>query len=291
MNKNSLLVILILVSLFGVWVLWMQSRPTDGSVPEQVNKLESEDNGVVLVPNVDQIQSEEAPPTKLDIDREFRQEVKTKIETALDGNIEDLITVVKYMNECDRAPKDESSIVAQARTFSNIPGFQFKIPDENGISQKDVSFDEWEVYQWNLFDQCQSINGLFDEGFRNRIKMQAENGNIIARYMYAIRPPTAINDDPDHIIERLDYELLALEFTWQSINEGEPLGLLALGQSYMGLGLFTPHQRSTGGAFFIAARKCGLSNAWVDLQIDNFTTATFEEAQVKSNAIVETFCN
>ena len=317
MKQNLLLVVLVLVTIFGGWVLWVRTHPTDDSFIEQVKKPGVEDIGVVLEPNVDLVQDTEVPPSvdgpnnkrivhvpdnrqdsepsKRDIDPEFRRSIEAKIETALAGNIEDTITVARELNVCDRAPFSELLITTQAKFYLENPQVERTIPDENGWFAEAVTFNEWEAYQWKQFNQCQSIIGIFEEDLRSRIKIQAKNGHVIARYIYAMWSPsrwlpTRINAIPGIIFERLDYESLALEFTWLNIDEGEPLGLFALGQSYLRIAHFTPFHMATGYAFLSAARTCGLSNTWVDSMIDNLGDSS-EQIQAVSSEIVETFCN
>jgi len=57
-RQNALLVVLVLVTLFGRWVLWMKTRPSDDLFLEQ-DKTGIEEIGVVLEPNADQLQSTE----------------------------------------------------------------------------------------------------------------------------------------------------------------------------------------------------------------------------------------
>ena len=64
-----------------------------------------------------------------------------------------------------------------------------------------------------------------------------------------------------------------MDFTWQNIIAGEPLGLLAYGRSLEQAGhvYFTPVHSRYGPVFIMAAHKCGLENQIVNRKIGNMT--------------------
>lgn len=160
-----------------------------------------------------------------------------------------------------------------------------------GPSGEFDSFENWSTAQWRRFQDCQASKGLFGNDLRSRLKLLAQNGNAVARFMYAMWPPSPVVHDPEDLFEILEYVDLAREFSMRNLNEMEPLGLLALGLSYRSLGLFTPGNPVAGDAFLIAAEKCGLPKTIGDEMTKYVRRNSFDRAWEASEALVREFCN
>ena len=73
-------------------------------------------------------------------------------------------------------------------------------------------------------------------------------------------------------LELLEYQSLALEYTWMNMQERNPLGLLAMSQSYSANrpAMFTPRNGIQSQVFRLASMKCGIDNEWLTNRAMNF---------------------
>ena len=73
-------------------------------------------------------------------------------------------------------------------------------------------------------------------------------------------------------LELLEYQSLALEYTWMNLQERDPLGVLAMSQSYgtRPRGLFTPANFVQSQVFLLASMQCGVDNEWLSNRAVNF---------------------
>ena len=96
------------------------------------------------------------------------------------------------------------------------------------------STDQYSDFLWQRFEQCSSIRDRLEGNLRGDLARMAENGSVTARYLYAMWPPASYlgSAELDVMQDWLEYQDRALEFTWQNLFEHEPLGLLAMGQSF-----------------------------------------------------------
>lgn len=100
---------------------------------------------------------------------------------------------------------------------------------------------------------CREVSALFSDDFRKQLERMARGGSVMARYLYAVWEPgrtvglTWRNKVEHKPLERfkpgvfedsLNWQLSALDFSYQNMMEGEAAGLLAFAESYMG-GKFT----------------------------------------------------
>jgi hypothetical protein len=125
----------------------------------------------------------------------------------------------------------------------------------------------------DMYDQCLVIRSIFKNDLHKQIARQAAKGNKVARYLYAMWPPSLGGRfRTGKMPEWLEYQNQALAYTWKNIDEGEPLGLLAFGQSFSNSsgGLFTPINLRYAQVFFLAANKCGLESAWLETEISKY---------------------
>ena len=199
------------------------------------------------------------------------------LESALAGNINDSIAVTELAGQC-RAGYDNEKYVQgnlnrrKQGVLKGEPVPTIKL-QSTGEDLKFKSFDDYENYVWDRYAECQSTRGMFDKSLRERLARLAEEGNVQARYMYAMWVPIPTGSDEDQLIEYMTYQSLAMDFTWQNIIAGEPLGLLAYGRSLEQAGhvYFTPPHMRYGPAFIMAAYKCGLDNTIVNRKVGHMT--------------------
>jgi hypothetical protein len=138
-------------------------------------------------------------------------------------------------------------------------------PRAEGGSVEYRSFEELESATWAQFDECQAARGTLDEDLHDQIERLAEAGLPTARYLFALWSPGQYEDGAVGALELLEYQTRALDYTWLNMQQRDPLGLLAMAQSYSANrpALFTPSNPIQGQVFLLAALKCGIDNEWL----------------------------
>lgn len=232
-------------------------------------------------------------------------DAKNTLESALAGDINDTIAVSELTGQCragyDNEQHVKSNLELRKQTVLKgqaVPTIKLQ---STGEDLKFKNFDDYETYVWDRYAECQSTRGMLDKSMRDRLAQLAEEGNVQARYMYAMWVPIPKGSDEDQLIEWMTYQSLAMDFTWQNIIEGEPLGLLAYGRSLEQAGhvYFTPPHMRYGPAFIMAAYKCGLDNNIVNRKVSNMTdfwktrkmTQMTNKAETLSDKLVKTYCH
>lgn len=105
-------------------------------------------------------------------------------------------------------------------------------------------------------EDCTALRSVATASFFEQLLERAENGDPVARFLYAMWPPT---DSSSYYMESealLTYYAIALELTHANLEEGHPLGLLALGLSHHHGRYFAPSGFMGEIAYFIAAELC-----------------------------------
>lgn len=198
-----------------------------------------------------------------------------QIEAALDGDIDQLIEVTRLIDECRFGMRDEEQVqrrldrMAQANAY-NPDGPM--MPGRGGGSVEFRSFEDLETDMWARYDQCQLANQVLDESLYELVLRLAESGLPSARYLYAVWPPEQGSPLSIDSLAMLEYQSLALEYTWLNLQQRDPLGILAMAQSYSArpLSFFTPSNPVQGQVFLLAAMKCGIENDWLAERTTNF---------------------
>jgi hypothetical protein len=232
-------------------------------------------------------------------------DAQTTLESALTGDIDDAIAVTEIVEQC-RAGYDNEKVVQNqlnrmsqtAKQGKALPGL---FMPGTGSTRQFNNYAEYETYVWDRFAKCQTSRSMFDKGLRERLAQMAEAGNVNARYLYAMWIPTQSGASVENMVDWMNYQSLAMEYTWLNIRQGEPLGMLAYGRSLEQSGhiYFTPRHLRYGPAFILAAHKCGLDNSTVNQKVDNLTGGWKQRNQVQlvkqaesmSDMIVRTFCH
>lgn len=192
----------------------------------------------------------------------IRQQIEAEIETALAGDDFEAIALGNLLRECQVVPRSQQritqSIAHAARSFTNgEPPKQFR---PTGTPVQFESIEAFEDYQWNTFSRCQAARDLTNESFWERLVREADAGNPIARYLFAILPnnPALQGMGFDLWDEALQHSDQARHYTWRNLEDREPLGLLALAQTEGTISRYTAAAGSTRTVLLLAAVKCGL---------------------------------
>lgn len=237
-----------------------------------------------------------------EIDVEFQHSVNQMVESSLTGKKEGAIALSQLFNQCSVEFEHEAQIRSRLQ-MTDQTGFnpQAHYSLGNGEMRKFESVEAYEIFLWERFDQCRVIRNIFVGNLHERISLLADYGNPVARYLFAMWPPSGGMLGTDNMSEWLEYQSQALEYTWQNIDEHEPLGLLAFGQSFRSSrpGFFTAVKHQYAQAFLMAAKKCGLSSLWLDAEISKikerlnrgYGGGTHEQIEGPSDEIKKLFCD
>jgi len=255
----------------------------------------------------DQTSKVTAPKSEENSETEWGNDfvAESTLESALGGDINDSIAVSELTGQCragyDNEKSVQSNLTRRKQSVAKgqaLPGIKLQSTGETLTFNK---FDDYENYVWDRFAECQSTRGMFNKGLRERLAQLAEEGNVNARYLYAMWVPIPTGSNEDQLIEWMTYQSLAMDFTWQNIREGEPLGLLAYGRSLEQAGhvYFTPPHMRYGPVFIMAAHKCGLDNNIVNRKVDTMSgywktrkmTQMTNKVETLSDKLVKTFCH
>jgi len=240
-----------------------------------------------------------------DTNWENEYDANMTLESALSGNVDATIAVGVLVGQC-RAGYDNERVVQSgidrmtqsAKQGKPLPGLFL---GGTGETRHFKSPAEYETFVWDQYAQCQSARGMFDKGLRDRLLQMAEGGNVTARYLYAMWIPAQLASNNDDLVAWMTYQSHAMDFTWQNIRAGEPLGLLAYGQSLVQSGhvYFTPPHMRYGPAFIMAAHKCGLDNSTLNQKVGKMNDMwkkrdmgqISNRANSMSDMLAKTFCH
>lgn len=198
-----------------------------------------------------------------------------KVEAALEGDIDRLVELTRLIGNCRFGMQSEDQVqqrldrIAQANAH-NPDGPV--LPGRGGGSVEFRSFEDLETEMWSRYDQCQVAGEVLDETLYEQVLRLAESGLPSARYLYAVWPPDQGSPLSVDTLAMLEYQSLALEYTWLNLQQRDPLGLLAMAQSYGARrqSFFTPTNPLQGQVFRLAAMKCGIENDWLEERSKNF---------------------
>ena len=197
-------------------------------------------------------------------------EMREMLDRALDGQVGDAVALAEQIKNCNSG--FESSVQLESILDNWRDQVLFTQPVSfsiGGMVLTAHSFEELSGVMRLQLSQCLALREAATVSEHQRLTRLALEGDRIARYLYAMWPP---NKDWVGEVEWenwLDYQDLATKFTWDNIAENEPLGVLALAQSYAGgmVAYFTPNNPELGELLFLTAFKCGVSAPWLDQKI------------------------
>ena len=107
--------------------------------------------------------------------------------------------------------------------------------------------------QTTLFDECSRMRTVFTDELRKQLDQLAQDGDVMARYLYAVWPPV-LTFSVESVESDWDWSRKAYTYSAENLAQGEPAGLLAFGQSYSH-GLFTRTNGPLGEAVMRAALR------------------------------------
>lgn len=179
---------------------------------------------------------------------------KHNLELALANDLEAAARIDGVHYRCRDAPRSEEDIersventmLAYRLSQEQSPGFRAR-------SESEVMKKALERYRG-----CQFWEELFNDEMRSMLERLANNGHVIARYMYAMWPPR-IAGQPDGFLVQQDWAQKALDFSLANLAEGELAGLLVFVHAYGGDTRFTARDSDLGNAFLVVAVECGLN--------------------------------
>lgn len=189
-----------------------------------------------------------------------------QVEKALGGDTDELVALSRLLAQCSRLNSEDQVL----RRLERMARFEGQLPGgprgrADGGSVEFRSFEDMESDAWARFDECQAAREVLDADLYEQIERLAEQGVAPARYLYAVWSPAQDDFGSVSALELLEYQTRALEFTWANMEQRDPLGLLAMSQSYSAFrpSLFTPTNLVQGQVFLLAAMKCGIDNDWL----------------------------
>lgn len=189
-----------------------------------------------------------------------------QVEKALAGGTDELVALSRLLSQCSRLNSEDQVL----RRLERMARFEGQFPGgprgrADGGSVEFRSFEDMESDTWARFDECQAAREVLDEDLYEQIERLAAQGVPAARYLYAVWAPAQDAFGSVSALELLEYQTRALEYTWANMEQRDPLGLLAMSQSYSAFrpSLFTPSNPVQGQVFLLAAMKCGIDNDWL----------------------------
>ena len=252
---------------------------------------------IVFVPdnNLDRSQAEE------ELKSEFQQSVDKLVKSSLEGVVEDSINIGRLMNQCGGVPRTEKQIQNNLQNVNKKFRARKKWDVGSGENMSFESFGEYEVFMQDKYEKCRDIRSVFSSDLHKEIALLAAAGNKNARYLFAMWPP--LNGGrfrTGKMPEWLEYQNQALAYTWQNVDEGSPLGLLAFGQSfaYTGGGFFTPMNLRYAQVFFLASKKCGLQSEWLESEVSKYIVdlssdisgSKLNRTEIQADELTALFC-
>ena len=230
------------------------------------------------------------------------EKLHSRLQSALEGDIDELMALTRLITTCARGYDDEQQLQRRLdRMARGESGGRVGRGAPGRPVEQQGTPEEREAAMLKQFDQCQASKDLLDDDLRDEIARLAEAGQPSARYLFAIWPPYDSVFDLVDSLELLEYQSLALEYTWMNLQERDPLGVLAMSQSYgtRPSGLFTPANRVQSQVFLLASMQCGVDNEWLSNRAVNFgqgfsrfqaENTEVPDLDANAAAIAEMFC-
>jgi len=190
------------------------------------------------------------------------------LDLAISGDLDAAYNVLLARNRCNNAPRTPKGI--ELRVLQKLL-FAQKLIEKNKLFDTDAPESPDKVFpteRENLANQkrwhqaCRKQVELFDESLRNRLDSLAQQGHVVARYLYAIWPPEYLNYANAFLLQQ-EWESKAREYSMLNLEAGEVAGLLAFGNSYLSTRLFTRYDIYMGYGLYKAAFECGFSGQGV----------------------------
>lgn len=204
------------------------------------------------------------------------------LDEALLNDLEAGLMAVESRGRCMLVPTDEWQLELRVDELWAVADATLRrtgaIENGTGDSPRHLfpSHEETRAHQVRWFHACRELTGLFESGYRERIRQMAQNGHVVARYLYALWPPPD-GLKMDDFLAWQRWQSTASHFSMQNLEAGEAAGMLAFAQAYSSspIGTFVPSRdinRLRALAFYIAARDCGFESDRLQSMIDVYVT-------------------
>ena len=221
--------------------------------------------------------------------------VRKKLDAALQGDLEAALMVHEARSKCWTVPGSEKALEQRVanmnRRAKNVLKKEGAIESPTGSSPNQLFETEAEnrAHQLRWFLACQQMRQVYENDYRAKILDRAQEGDVVARYLYAIWPPP--DGLPLHdFLNWQQWQSLAQQFSMKNLEEGEVAGVLAYAQANSSIDSFLPtrninNRRSL--AFYIAARDCGFQSTRIGSLIDTLVIASVPPMEEHSEEMAE----
>ena len=288
MKKTYLILSIALLLLASVYYYSINSASTQGGVvnqagdsrPGEPNTASDTEIAVVVARPVNKKVkppiSAEKSATAVEND-ESENIILDLFDLALDGDLDSTIKLQQKRVACRDSWIAEYNARRQSEFFRESSGSAelTELVESNHFVEAAESrkYDCELLYAVNTEDP-RGVDELEKTNKRmlNRLEDKAEQGNAMARYLYAMWRPS---DREAFLIgpPLIDYEERAMRYTLENKADNPQLALLALGKSYSGEGYFTPEHRTLGTAYLMAAGICGFTHPVLAMELGMYAAA------------------
>ncbi len=252
---------------------------------------------VVQVPDMRPAREASGPSTdERDITAEnVDQMVLANLEHALKGEMASAYFVTRSRLTCDRfadSPEQLERAIRQAnrrvefnrtrgRDRPSLAGYDLPWSLTDDPEDNRAHMERW-------YDACQRVMAIFTPDLRRQLELQALDGDIMARYLYATWPEDLL-DAGQAFDQQYRWESLAREFSRANLDSGQVAGMMAFAQSYLS-GWFTARNHDLALAFGVAALNCGFETvsvrSFMASSIERLTASENPEAQQRLQFIL-----
>lgn len=211
------------------------------------------------------------------------------LEAAISGDLNAGLRVSRARKRCVYRPYSpgaiERRVAMRTEAVQHIQESGEPYPEHRSFHFKNDYPTETEIREdeegWR--DACRLQAELFNDELRKRLDHLAQQGHVVARYLYASWPPKYLRSADGFSLQQ-EWEAKAREYSLLNLDEGEIAGLLVFGQSYAGSSLFTRQDRSLSHALYIAAIDCGFTDRNLQIRVDSYLEAELSPSKLNSNA-------
>ena len=196
------------------------------------------------------------------------------LDAAIAGDLDAGYRVSQARRKCDYAPRTMKQVEVMVQRMQQ----KFEHAFDRGITNT-YMFDSPEnefptvaenrAHQMRWFNACGLQRGLLNDELRNGLDKLAQQGHVVARYLYAIWPPDYLGESDGFLIQH-EWETKAREYSFLNLEQGEVAGLIAFGEAYSQGGLFANYDMKISYALYKAAIDCGFTDARIVREVEYF---------------------
>lgn len=141
------------------------------------------------------------------------------------------------------------------------------------------------AHQMRWYAACHMQRELFNDELRNGLDKLAQQGHVVARYLYAVWPPDYLGKSDGFLIQH-EWVTKAREYSFLNLEQGEIAGLVAFAEAYSSGRLFANRDSNISFALMKAAIECGFADAMVVREVEYYF-GTFENYPPEVLAMAE----